>query len=169
VSPAKPILLAFSLLCAGSALAQKVEKEPAAIVELGGATDWSITEGGSSFGPTVAVEVTPIENWLELEAGLTPLFRRHSTEWDIDFLFKKPWTLSKKAEFMAGIGPEWVHAAKYSVTTNSVSGEAVLDFMFWPSAKRRFGWYLEPGYEYNFGLGHEQSLGINGGLLISIP
>ena len=61
------------------------------------------------------------------------------------------------------------HTTKYSVTTNSVSGEAVLDFMFWPSAKRRFGWYLEPGYEYNFGQGHEQSLGINGGLLISIP
>ena len=70
---------------------------------------------------------------------------------------------------MAGIGPEWVHATKYNVTRNSVSGEAVLDFMFWPSAKRRFGWYLEPGYEYNFGRGHEQSLGISGGLLISIP
>lgn len=47
----KPILLAFSLLCAGNALAQEAEKEPAAIVELGGATDWNITEGGSSFGP----------------------------------------------------------------------------------------------------------------------
>jgi hypothetical protein len=169
VNAAKPILLAISLFCAGNALAQEVEKEPAAIVELGGATDWSITEGGSSFGPTVAVEVTPIENWLELESGVTPLFRRHSTEWDVDLLFKKPWTLSKKAEFMAGVGPEWVHATKYSLTTNSVSGEAVLDFMFWPSAKRRFGWYLEPGYEYNFGRGHEQSLGISGGLLISIP
>jgi hypothetical protein len=169
VNAAKPILLAFSLLCSGNALAQDVEKEPAAIVELGGATDWSITEGGSSFGPTVAVEVTPIENWLELEAGVTPLFKHHSTEWDVDLLFKKPWTLSKKAEFMAGIGPEWVHATQYGMTTNSVSGEAVLDFMFWPSAKRRFGWYLEPAYEYNFGRGHEQSLGISGGLLISIP
>ena len=52
VKAAKPILLAFSLLYAGNALAQGVEKEPVAIVELGGATDWSITEGGSSFGPT---------------------------------------------------------------------------------------------------------------------
>jgi hypothetical protein len=169
VNAATPILMAFSLLCAGNAFAQELEKEPVAIVELGAATDWSIKEGGSSFGPTVAVEVTPIENWLELEAGVTPLFKRHSTELDIDLLFKKPWTLSKKAEFMAGIGPEWVHATKYSVTTNSVSGEAVLDFMFWPSAKRRFGWYLEPGYEFNFARGHEQSLGISGGLLISIP
>ncbi|MGA9545321.1 MAG: hypothetical protein WBQ85_17225 [Candidatus Sulfotelmatobacter sp.] len=168
VNAAKSILLASLFLYSGNAFAQSV-KEPAAIVELGGATDWSITEGGSSFGPTVAVEVTPIENWLELESGVTPLFRRHSTEWDLDLLFKKPWTLSKKAEFMAGIGPEWVHATTLSVITNSISGEAVLDFMFWPSAKRRFGWYLEPGYEYNFGRGHEQSLGISGGLLIAIP
>ena len=145
------------------------ESAPAAIVEIGAATSWNVTGGAAVFAPNFAVETTPIENWLELEAGITPLFRRHSTEWDIDLLFKKPWTLSKKAEFMAGIGPEWVHATKYNVTTNSVSGEAALDFMFWPSAKRRLGWYLEPGYEYNFGRGHEQSLGINGGLLISIP
>jgi hypothetical protein len=54
------------------------------------------------------------------------------------------------------------------VTTNSVSGEAAMDFMFWPSAKHRFGWYVEPDYERNFGPAHEQSLGITGGLLIAI-
>jgi hypothetical protein len=84
-------------------------------------------------------------------------------------LFKKPWTLSKKAEFMFGVGPACVHTTKYGMTTNSISGEVVLDFMFWPSAKHRFGLYLEPGYEYNFGRGHEQPLGISGGLLIAIP
>jgi hypothetical protein len=169
VNATKPVLIAFLFLCTGNAFAQSVDKEPAAVVELGGAAGWNFKDGGSSFGPTVAVEVTPIENWLELEAGVTPLFTRHSTEWDTDLLFKKPWTLSKKAEFMFGVGPEWVHTSKYGVKTNSVSGEAVLDFMFWPSKKHRFGWYLEPGYEYNFGRGHEQSLGINGGLLIAIP
>jgi hypothetical protein len=99
------------------------EKEPAAIVELGGAASHGLTGEGTSFGPTVAVEVTPIESWLELEAGVTPLFTRHSTEWDIDLLFKKPWTLSKKAEFMVGIGPQRVHTTKYSVTTNSIRGK----------------------------------------------
>ena len=44
--------------------------------------------------------------------------------------------------------------------------EAVVDFMFWRSAKHKFGWYLEPTYEYNFGRGHEQSLGITAGQLI---
>jgi hypothetical protein len=161
--------LALLFLCAEHAFAQSDDKEPAAVVELGGAAAWSVPDGGSSFGPSVAVEVTPIENWLELELGVTPLFTRHSTEWDADLLFKKPWTLSKKVEFMAGVGPEWIHSNKYGVTPNSVGGEAVLDFMFWPSRKHRFGWYVEPGYEYNFGRGHEQSLGISGGLLIAIP
>jgi hypothetical protein len=103
-----------------------------------------------------------------LEAAITSLFARHSTEWDADILFKKPWTLSKKVEFMFGVGPEWVHTRQNGLTGNSVAGEAVLDFMFWPSVKRRFGWYLEPGYEYNFGRGHEKSVGISFGLLIAI-
>jgi hypothetical protein len=168
VNGTKTVLLASLFLCAGNSLAQSVDKEPAAVLELGGTADWNV-KGGSSLGPTIAVEVTPIENWLELEAGVTPLFTLHSTEWDLDLLFKKPWRLSKKAEFMLGIGPEWVHTTKYSMTTNSVGGEVVLDFMFWPSAKHKLGWYLEPGYEYNFGRGHEQSLGLSGGILIAFP
>ncbi|HEY4740385.1 MAG TPA: hypothetical protein VIH76_07315 [Candidatus Acidoferrales bacterium] len=164
------VVLASLFLCAENAAAQSVEADKEiAVVEVGAAANHSLTGGGSSFGPDLAVEVTPIENWLELEAGATPLFAHHSTEWDVDLLFKKPWTLSKKVEFMAGVGPEWVHARKYGVTTNSVAGEAVGDFMFWPSAgKHRFGWYLEPAYEYDFGRGHEQSIGISGGLLIAI-
>jgi hypothetical protein len=165
----KSMLIASFLLCSGNAFAQSAAKESAAVVELGGAAGWSLKGGGSSFGPTVAVEVTPIENWLELEVGVTPLFGRHSTEWDTDLLFKKPWTLSHKAEFMFGVGPEWIHTSANSVTTNSVGGEVALDFMFWPSAKHRFGWYLEPSYEYDFGRGHQQSVGITAGLLIAIP
>ena len=164
----KSLLLASLFLCSRNASAQPVDKEPAAIVELGGAAGWDLKGGGWSFGPDLAVEVTPIENWLELEAGTTPLFRRHSTEWDTDLLFKKPWTLSEKVEFMAGVGPEWIHTRAYGVTTNSLGGEVVLDFMFWPSAKHKFGWYLEPGFDYTFGRGHERSVGISGGLLIAI-
>lgn len=163
------MFLACSSVFAGEASAQSADKEAAAIIDLGGAVNWAVKGGGSSFGPAVAVEVTPIENRLELEAGVTPLFGRHFQEWDTDFLFKKPWTLSKKVEFMAGAGPEWIHSTKLGVTNNSVAGEGVLDFMFWPSAKHKFGWYLEPGYEYNFARGHEQSLGITAGLLIAIP
>ncbi len=162
-----PILIL--LLCAGTLFAQAVDvdKEPVAIVELGAANSRDLS-GGWSAGPDFAVEVTPIDNWLELEAGVTPLFTRHSTEWDTDLLFKKPWTPSEKVEFMVGIGPAWVHTRQFGVTTNSVAAEAVLDFMFWPTGKHRFGWYVEPGYEYAFGHRHERSVGISWGLLIAI-
>jgi hypothetical protein len=162
------LFVAILLFFSGRAFAQ-THKEPAAIAELGGATSWDVKGGAPSFGPDVAVEFTPIENWLEIEGGVTPLFTRHSTEWDTDLLFKKPWTLSKKAEFMAGLGPEWVRIRQFGVTTNSIAAEAALDFMFWPSAKHKFGWFLEPGYDYNFAQGHEQSLGMSAGLLIGIP
>jgi hypothetical protein len=67
--------------------AQSVEKDPAAIVELGGATSWNVEGGAATFAPDLAVEVTPIENWLELELGTTPFFTRNSTEWETDLLF----------------------------------------------------------------------------------
>jgi hypothetical protein len=167
----KSLLLTSLFFCPGNVSAQPADKEPepAAIVELGGAAGRDLNGGGSSFGGDLAVEFTPIEKWLEIEAGTTPLFRRHSTEWDTDLLFKKPWTLSEKVEFMFGVGPEWIRTRAYGVTTNAVGGEVVLDFMFWPSSKRRFGWFLEPGYDYSFARGHERSIGISGGLLIAIP
>lgn len=165
---ATKIAVILSLLCCANTFAQSVDKDPVAVAEIGAAPSWNVN-GGWSLGPTAAVEVTPIENWLELEMGVTPSFRRHSTEWDTDLLFKKPWTLSKKVEFMFGVGPEWVHTRAYGVTTNSVAGEVALDFMFWPSAKHKFGWYLEPAFDYNFARGHERSLGISAGLLIAIP
>jgi len=165
----KLTLTAFLLLCASNLSAQSLGKEPAAILEIGTVPSASLKGGGWSFGPTVAVEITPLEHWLELEAGVTPLFGRHSTEWDTDLLFKKPWTLSRKAEFMVGLGPEWIHSSRYNVATNSVGGEVALDFMFWPKGKHKLGWYAEPAYDYDFGRGHDQSISISIGLLIAIP
>jgi hypothetical protein len=165
---AKFALIASLLLCAGNTAAQSVDEEKEhAVIELGGGAFRNVSDGASSFGPAVAVEVTPIKNWLELEFGTTALFRRHSTEWGTDLLFKKPWDLSPKVEFMLGFGPEWVHSKQYGITSNSVSVEAMADFMFWRSPKHRFGWYLEPTYEYSFASGHEKSVGFTGGLLIS--
>jgi hypothetical protein len=165
------VLLGFFLfVCHGDIRAQSGKaKEALAIIELGAAPSWSLTDSKGSLSPTVAVEFTPIEHWLEIEIGTTTTFSRHSTEWVTDFLFKKPWTLSKKVEFMFGVGPEWIHRKSGGVATNSLGGQVALDFMFWPSARRRFGWYLEPAYEHDFGRGHEKSIGISGGILISIP
>ena len=145
------------------------EKDPIAILEVGAAQSWNFSGGAATFAPNVAAEVTPIENWLEHEAGVSPFYTRNSTEWDIDLLFKKPWTISRKAEFMVGVGPQWVHLRQNGKVTNSISGEIAGDFMFWPTGKHRFGWFLEPAYDYGFAGGHQQSIGMSVGLLIGIP
>jgi hypothetical protein len=77
----RSVLIACLYLSFGNAFAQSgdSDKEPAAVVEVGGSVSQGLTGDGASFGPTVAVEVTPIENRLELEAGVTSLFRRHTT------------------------------------------------------------------------------------------
>lgn len=163
------LLMVGLALSAGNAFAQSNEKEAAAILELGAATSWNVKGGAATFAPSLAVEVTPIENWLELEAGTTPFYLRNRTEWDTDLLLKKPWTLSKKAELMLGVGPEWVHTRQNGTTTNSLAAEAAADFMYWPAKKHRFGWYIEPMFDCDFGSGHERSIGMSGGLLIAIP
>jgi hypothetical protein len=145
------------------------DKDPIAILEVGAATSWNFSGGAATFAPNLAAEATPIENWLELEIGVSPFYTRTSTEWDTDLLFKKPWTISRKSEFMLGVGPEWVHLKQNGKVSDSIAGEMAGDFMFWPSGKHRFGWFLEPAYDYSFAGGHQQSIGMSAGLLIAIP
>jgi hypothetical protein len=139
-----------------------------AILEVGASTNWNFSGGAATFAPNLAAECTPIENWLELEAGVSPFYTRNSTEWDTDFLFKKPWDLTKKAEFMLGVGPQWAHVRQRSKTSDTFAAELAGDFMFWPNGKHRFGWYLEPAYDYSFAGSHTQSIGMSGGLLIGL-
>jgi hypothetical protein len=171
VNATRCVYAASVLIFVGYACAQekKNAEEEVAVIEIGAAPSWNLKDHSSSFGPTVAVEVSPIEKWLELEAGVTPSFGHHTTEWATSLLFKKPWTLSPIVEFMAGVGPEWMHTSASGATANSIGGEAALDFMFWPRRwKHKYGWYLEPAYEYNFGKGHERSIGASFGLLFAI-
>jgi hypothetical protein len=139
------------------------EKEPTAILEIGAAGEWSFTDHAGRLGPTVAVEVTPIPEWLEIEAGVTSLFNHGGTEWSADLIFKKPFTISDKVELMVGAGPEW------NLKTGSVAAEVALDFMFWPTADRKLGWFLEPTYSYDLGSSHEKSVALSAGILIPIP
>jgi hypothetical protein len=145
------------------------DKDPKAIFELGAATSWNLSGGAATFAPNLAAEITPIENWLELEVGVSPFYTRNAKEWDTDLLFKKPWNISRKAEFMLGVGPQWVHLKQNGRWSNSIAGEIAADFMFWPTGKHRFGWYLEPAYDYSFARGHQKSIGMSGGLLIGVP
>ena len=138
----KSVIGVFAALLLSAATVSAEEKEPFAVVQLGAAGEWGLPSGGSSFGPTGAVEFTPIKNWLEIETGVTSLFSRGQTEWDTDLLFKKPFDLSPTVEFEPGVGPAWVHTIGAGRTTNSVAGEVVFDFMFWPTRERKFGWFL---------------------------
>jgi len=161
-------LTAAAILSFITPQAHAAEGEPAAIAELGASGQWSANDG-SSYGPNLGIETTPIPDVLELEADVTPYFGRGHTEWDGDLLFKKPFDLSQSLEFMAGVGPEWEHTVSHGATTDRLGAEAALDFMYWPMRDRKFGLYLEPAYGYSFGRGHEQSISVSIGLLIPIP
>jgi hypothetical protein len=67
------------------------------------------------------------------------------------------------------VGPEWVHLKQNGKASNSIAGEVAGDFMFWPTGRHRFGWFLEPAYDYSFARGRQQSIGVSVGLLIGIP
>jgi len=158
-----PVLLVIGLMAAPQ---PNFAQEPAgddghgAVLEIGAAGEWGLRDRNSSFGPGVAVEVTPIEHWLEIEAGISPLRSSAGTEWEADLVFKKPFQLAKNVEFMVGVGPQWS-------STSSLGTVAVLDFMFWTTPQ--VGWFVEPTYSYAFGRGHDQSLALNVGLLIALP
>ena len=66
------------------AKAQAEEKEPSAVVEIGGAGEWGLRDGCLSFGPSAAVEYAPI-NRLEIEVGIAPCLVAVSTEWGTTF------------------------------------------------------------------------------------
>lgn len=151
----------------GSTQHIEMDDDPSYILEVGAATSWTTTGGAATFAPNFAAETTPIEHWLELEAGVSPFFTRNSTEWDTDLLFKKPWT-SSKAEFMLGVGPQWVYFKQNGRSSNTLTGEVAGDFMFWPTGRHHFGWYLEPAYDYSFAAGHQKSIGMSAGLLIGL-
>jgi hypothetical protein len=161
-------LAAAAILFAIPAAAYGDQAEPTAIVELGASGQWGL-KGGSSYGPNLGVETTPIPDVLELEADVTPYFVHGQTEWDSDFLFKKPFDLTDTIEFMAGIGPEWDHTVSHGIVTDTFSAELAGDFMYWPMPERTFGFYFEPTYGYSFGREHEQSISVSFGLLIPIP
>jgi len=134
----------------------------AVVFELGWEGDWSRGDGFNNGG-TVALETTPVENWLELEFGVSVIQAAGGVETPVDLLFKKPWRLSPAVEFMAGVGPEVVHSTAEHATFWGVS--AIADLMVWPH--KNVGWYVEPAVDRTFKSGaHENGFGIAAGLII---
>jgi hypothetical protein len=133
------------------------------ILELGTAGEWPLGGERPNFGGTIAAEIEPIENWLELEFGLTTLATAGHTELSGDLLFKKPFRLSPTVEFMVGAGPSLSHTLNGPERGTSVSAEFALDFMFWPT--KNIGWFVEPTWSVNPRNG-QQSAAVSLGMLI---
>jgi hypothetical protein len=167
--------LGVALLCAclaTRALAQEAAGEsetPKPVIEVGGSGEQSLSGDGLYVRPTIAAQWTPIEDVLTVEGGVTPTFKSHSTEWESDLLLKKPWTVTKTFEVLAGVGPTWVHSTTRDEVHDAVGGEAAVEFAFWTSEQHRFGWYIEPAYDYVFTHDHEEAVGVTVGLLVALP
>lgn len=156
-------VLAFA---SGSAIGQeRLGEEGGYRISVGPAFERDFKSKSTSYGAALSVEKTLIEEWLEVEVGVARLNAAGRREMGIDFIFKKPFTLSQTAELMVGIGPQLLRKLDGPERGTSLGMECVLDFMFWPA--RNIGWYVEPSY--GFGLRSrrdERSLGGSAGLLI---
>jgi hypothetical protein len=138
----------FLALAAAGAASAKDDDDHKFVLEFGTAGEWPLTNQPGNFGGTFAVEFTPIENWLEIELGLTTLNTTGHGELSGDLLFKKPFRITPSFEFMVGAGPSVSQTlAGPDRGTTTVSAEFALDFMFWPT--KDVGWYFEPTYSIN--------------------
>ncbi|MGA2838875.1 MAG: hypothetical protein ABSG18_01660 [Steroidobacteraceae bacterium] len=139
------------------------EDDHAVVLEAGAAGERNIKGAtAANFGPALSLEVTPIEEWLEIEFGVSALGTSGHTELSSDLVFKKPFRLSSTAEFMIGLGPSVSRTLSAPDKGTSHGIEVVLDFMFWQH--QNTGWYLEPSWSRNAGSG-AQSIGLTSGLL----
>jgi hypothetical protein len=150
-----------------SAIAEDVatddNAEHTVIVGVGGAEELELADGSLHPGANVMVEWDAIENWLELEVGASFLSTAGGAELPVDLLVKKPFTLTRWAEFMIGVGPEVVRVT--GVKGTYFGGEVALDFMFWPWG-RRVGLWVEPEYDLTYQHGASSGIGTTGGVLL---
>src|ERR1039457_7414104 len=112
---------AICLACAAISLGphvgaaqERTEDDHGVVFEAGAAGEHGIHGGGSNFGPNLAVEITPIEDWLEIELGVSALGTNGHMELSSDLVFKKPFRLSSTSELMIGLGPSVSHISRGS-------------------------------------------------------
>jgi hypothetical protein len=136
------------------------------VVGVGGAAEVELADGSVHPGANVMIEWDAIENWLELELGVSVLAASGGVSVPIDLLVKKPFKLARWAEVMIGVGPEVVQmaGAAGAGTGTYFGGAAALDFMFWPWDPH-VGLWVEPECDLVFHDGASSGLGASGGVL----
>ena len=150
------------LLFARPIVAAEDQGEHNFVLELGPAAEWPL-HAQANYGGNVAVEKEVIEDWLELELGVSYLGSNGRNEMETDFLFKKPFQLSPTVEMMIGVGPSVNRTFHGPERGTSTSVEFAADFMFWPT--KDIGWYVEPTWSVVPGTG-ERAFGATGGLTV---
>lgn len=133
------------------------------IVGAGGAAEMELGNAELHSGLNVFIEYEAIENWLELELGVSLLAAEGGREIPVDLLVKKPFRLTRHLELMVGVGPQIVRVSGTDKNGTFFGGELVFDFMFWPT--RQVGLWLEPAYAFVFRQGVSHSVGATGGVI----
>ncbi len=133
------------------------------ILGVGGAAELELGDGSLHPGPNAFVEYEAIENWLELELGVSVLAAEGGREVPVDLLFKKPFQLTSRLELMIGLGPQIVSVSGTEKNGTFIGGEIVFDFMFWPL--HHFGFWVEPSYGFLFRGGVSHGLSTTGGVI----
>lgn len=139
------------------------ELEHQVIVGLGGAVEVELPGRRTHGGGNLFLEVLVVENWLEMELGVSTLGADGGVEVPMVLLVKKPFHLHRRVELMVGLGPALV---AYSGTPKDgafFGFDVVADFMFWPS--HSVGFWVEPSYDLVLRSGVAHSLGWTGGVL----
>ena len=127
----------------------------------------NLSGGAATFAPNFAVETTPIENWLEIEDGVSPFFTGNSTEWDTNLIFTKPWTLSRKQSSCSGSDCSGFTCGR-TASRRIRLGRTRSRFHVLASAQTALRMVLGPAYDYSFARGDTQSIGMSAGLLTAI-
>ena len=162
---ATPLALSFALCAALARAAWASDTE--AELEIGAVAERTVAANAATHaGPSVAIEFTPIEHWLELEAAVGRFQIGGAAEWETEVAVKKPFDLSPRVELMLGLGPTWTHSGAPLEQSNSFGAELVLDLQFWRS--RRWGWFIEPSYSVGFSRGSERAVAITAGVLVGL-
>jgi hypothetical protein len=102
------------------------------------------------FGGEVAVEIGPIERWLELEVGAQAVWGGGAGQFSVDLLVKKPFSLATRISVMPALGPLVVEVSAAGRRTTYFGIEAALDVMWWVFSDH-VGLGFEPSVALTFG------------------
>ena len=133
-------------------------------LQFGGVAEWSLASDASRLGPSVSLEQEVIPRQLQIELGFDRFHEANSTESEFEISLKKPFELGPDAELTVGLGPTWARSSGIAAQSHAVDGEFSLDFQF--SLTGRWGWYIEPSYQFGGSQNSDRSAGLSMGLLL---